>query len=106
MAVYCVFFKEMKLLDKEVRVWDVYTGLESIVKNLLTSLRAVNELQNLAVRERHWQQLMNTTRVCGRFGCCFSVSESVKKKKKAGVIFYCKCDTVYTILLTFFSAPL
>lgn len=55
--------KEMKALDKEVRVWDVYMGLESTVKNLLTSLRAVNELQNSAVRERHWQQLMNTTRV-------------------------------------------
>lgn len=55
--------KEMKMLDKEVRVWNVYMGLESTVKNLLTSLRAVNELQNPAVRERHWQQLMNTTRV-------------------------------------------
>ncbi|CAF87298.1 unnamed protein product, partial [Tetraodon nigroviridis] len=53
------FAKEMKMLEKEVRVWDVYAGLESIVKNLLTSLRAVNELQNSAVRERHWQQLMN-----------------------------------------------
>ncbi|XP_066544120.1 dynein axonemal heavy chain 11 [Amia ocellicauda] len=57
------FAKEMKTLDKEVRVWDVYTGLESMVKNLLTSLRAVNELQNTAVRERHWQQLMTTTGV-------------------------------------------
>ncbi|XP_066519814.1 dynein axonemal heavy chain 11 isoform X2 [Hoplias malabaricus] len=60
------FAKEMKTLDKEVRVWDVYTGLESTVKNLLTSLRAVNELQNLAVRERHWQQLMHTTGVSFR----------------------------------------
>ncbi|XP_047669676.1 dynein axonemal heavy chain 11 [Tachysurus fulvidraco] len=57
------FAKEMKTLDKEVRVWDVYVGLESTVKNLLTSLRAVNELQNSAVRERHWQQLMHTTGV-------------------------------------------
>nr|XP_046213681.1 dynein axonemal heavy chain 11 [Oncorhynchus gorbuscha] len=57
------FAKEMKTLDKEVHVWDVYLGLESTVKNLLTSLRAVNELQNPAVRERHWQQLMNTTGV-------------------------------------------
>uniref|UniRef100_A0A3B3Y5N1 AAA+ ATPase domain-containing protein n=1 Tax=Poecilia mexicana TaxID=48701 RepID=A0A3B3Y5N1_9TELE len=57
------FAKEMKMLDKEVRAWDVYLGLESTVKNLLTSLRAVNELQNSAIRERHWQQLMNTTGV-------------------------------------------
>ena len=53
----------MKTLDKEVRGWGWYMGLESTVKNLLTSLRAVNELQNSAVRERHWQQLMNTTGV-------------------------------------------
>uniref|UniRef100_A0A4W4HCE4 Dynein, axonemal, heavy polypeptide 9 like n=1 Tax=Electrophorus electricus TaxID=8005 RepID=A0A4W4HCE4_ELEEL len=57
------FAKEMKTLDKEVRVWDVYTGLESTVKNMLTSLRAVNELQNSAVRERHWRQLVRTTGV-------------------------------------------
>ncbi|KAH0621502.1 hypothetical protein JD844_022872 [Phrynosoma platyrhinos] len=57
------FMKDMKTLDKEVRIWDVYIGLESTVKNLLTSLRAVNELQNLAVRKRHWQQLMAATGV-------------------------------------------
>lgn len=51
------------MLDKEARAWDVYTGLESTVKNLLTSLRAVNELQNPAIRERHWQQLMTKTKV-------------------------------------------
>ncbi|XP_041937573.1 dynein heavy chain 11, axonemal [Alosa sapidissima] len=66
------FAKEMKTLDKEVRVWDVYTGLESTVKNLLTSLRAVNELQNPAVRERHWQQLMRTT------GVSFVMDESTR----------------------------
>ncbi|XP_043931285.1 dynein axonemal heavy chain 11-like [Protopterus annectens] len=57
------FAKEMKTLDKEVRTWDTYIGLELTVRNLLTSLRAVNELQNSAVRERHWHQLMNSTRV-------------------------------------------
>ena len=61
----CVRGQEMKTLDKEVRVWNVYAGLEATVKNMLTSLRAVNELQNSAVRERHWQQLMNTTGVRG-----------------------------------------
>ncbi|XP_063285477.1 dynein axonemal heavy chain 11-like [Pelobates fuscus] len=57
------FAKEMKTLDKEVRTWDVYLGLESTVKNMLTSLRAVNELQNPAVRKRHWLQLMSKTGV-------------------------------------------
>ncbi|KAJ7345633.1 hypothetical protein JRQ81_001583, partial [Phrynocephalus forsythii] len=58
------FSKDMKTLDKEVRAWDVYLGLESTVKNVLISLRAVNELQNIAIRERHWQQLMIATGVC------------------------------------------
>ncbi|KAM3917468.1 dynein axonemal heavy chain 11-like [Leptodactylus fuscus] len=57
------FAKEMKTLDKEIRTWDVYLGLESTVKNLITSLRAVNELQNPAVRKRHWLQLMSKTGV-------------------------------------------
>ena len=35
-----------------------FTGLETTVKNMLTSLRAVGELQNAAIRERHWEQLV------------------------------------------------
>ncbi|KAF7248346.1 Dynein beta chain, ciliary [Varanus komodoensis] len=58
------FAKEMRNLDKKIWAWDVYVGLESTVRNLLTSLRAVNELQNIAVRKRHWQQLMIATGVC------------------------------------------
>ncbi|XP_051791984.1 LOW QUALITY PROTEIN: dynein axonemal heavy chain 11 [Erpetoichthys calabaricus] len=57
------FAKEIRTLDKEVRSWDAYTGLDSTVKNMLTSLRAVTELQNPAIRERHWQQLMIATNV-------------------------------------------
>ena len=30
---------------------------------MLTSLRAVGELQNAAIRDRHWQQLVTATRV-------------------------------------------
>jgi len=57
------FSKDIKLLDKEVRSWNVYTGAESTVKNMMTSLKAVTELQNSAIRERHWQQLMKATGV-------------------------------------------
>uniref|UniRef100_A0A8C0G3E5 Dynein axonemal heavy chain 11 n=1 Tax=Chelonoidis abingdonii TaxID=106734 RepID=A0A8C0G3E5_CHEAB len=57
------FAKAMWSLDKEIRSWDVYIGLELTVKNLMTSLRAVTELQNPAIRERHWHQLMNATGV-------------------------------------------
>ncbi|XP_013068368.2 dynein beta chain, ciliary [Biomphalaria glabrata] len=57
------FAKDIRALDKEMRAWDAYTGLENVVKNMLTSLRAVSELQNPAIRDRHWQQLMTATKV-------------------------------------------
>ena len=41
----------------------VAVGLEKTVRNMLTSLKAVSELQNPAIRDRHWQQLMNATGV-------------------------------------------
>lgn len=46
-----------------MRAWDAYGGLENTVKNMITSLRAVAELQNPAIRDRHWQQLMQATGV-------------------------------------------
>ncbi|XP_053544923.1 dynein axonemal heavy chain 9 [Bombina bombina] len=57
------FAKDIRNLDKEMRVWDAFTGLDNQVKNILTSLRAVAELQNSAIRERHWSQLMQATGV-------------------------------------------
>ncbi|KAM4600952.1 dynein axonemal heavy chain 11 [Polymixia lowei] len=57
------FAKDIRNLDKEARTWNLYSGLDLYVKNLLTSLRAVSELQNLAVRDRHWVQLIGTTKI-------------------------------------------
>ena len=57
------FAKDIRGLDKEMRQWNAYTGLETTVKNMLTSLRAVGELQNSAIRDRHWEQLVQATRV-------------------------------------------
>ena len=61
------FAKDVRLLDKEMRTWDTYIQLEATVKNMLTSLRAVGELQNPAIRERHWHQLMTSTKVIFKF---------------------------------------
>ncbi|CAM9221157.1 unnamed protein product [Bubo scandiacus] len=55
------FAKEMQSLDKEVHSWDVYRGLELKMKNLMSSLRAILELQNPA--EGHCYQVMNVTGV-------------------------------------------
>ncbi|NXA28829.1 DYH17 protein, partial [Ibidorhyncha struthersii] len=57
------FAKDIRSLDKEMRSWDAFTGLDNSVKNMITSLRAVNELQNPAIRDRHWQELMQATKV-------------------------------------------
>ena len=61
------FSKDIRALDKEMRAWDTYTGMENTLKNMMTSLRAVAELQNPAIRDRHWTQLMKQTGVSGRF---------------------------------------
>ena len=66
------FVKDIRSLDKEMRAWDAFNGLDSTVKNMVTSLRSVGELQNPAIRERHWEQLQQATKVSliwsGRMG--------------------------------------
>ncbi|NWX62644.1 DYH17 protein, partial [Promerops cafer] len=57
------FAKDIRSLDKEVKSWDAFTGLDSSMKNMMTSLRAVSELQNPAIRDRHWKELVQTTKV-------------------------------------------
>ena len=57
------FSKDVRGLDKTMRTWHAYKGLETTVKNMLTSLRAVGELQNSAIRDRHWDELVRATRV-------------------------------------------
>ena len=57
------FSKDIRGLDKECRAWDAYCGLDGMVKNMVTSLRAVGELQNPSIRDRHWEQLMTAAKV-------------------------------------------
>ncbi|XP_009470045.1 PREDICTED: dynein heavy chain 17, axonemal isoform X2 [Nipponia nippon] len=57
------FAKDIRTLDKEMRSWDAFIGLDNSVKNMIKSLRAVNELQNPAIRDRHWHELMQATKV-------------------------------------------
>lgn len=53
----------MRGFDKETKNLDPFIETESMIKNLLTSLRAIIELQNPAIRERHWIELMQATQV-------------------------------------------
>ncbi|KAJ1334726.1 hypothetical protein BSLG_007881 [Batrachochytrium salamandrivorans] len=55
--------RELRKMDKEIKGWDAYAGLDQMVKDMITSLRAVGELRSSAIRDRHWKQLMKTTGV-------------------------------------------
>lgn len=57
------FSKDMRNFDKEMKMLKPYLETEAMIKNLLTSLRAITELQNPAIRERHWIELMVATKV-------------------------------------------
>ncbi|KAG5679915.1 hypothetical protein PVAND_009451 [Polypedilum vanderplanki] len=57
------FTKEMRAFEKEVKTLRPYIETEAMIKNLLTSLRAITELQNTAIRERHWIELMHATKL-------------------------------------------
>ena len=57
------FVKFTRSLDKEMRDWDIYKGLELKIKNMLTCLRAIGELQNPAIQDRHWNQVVQETKV-------------------------------------------
>lgn len=81
------FSKDVRLLDKEMRAWDVYTGVENTVKNMMTSLRAITELQNSAIRDRHWQQLMQATGVC--YNSLYAIIIIIIVVLRAFYHFYC-----------------
>ena len=53
--------KSLIQLPSEVQGWDVYQGLTSEVKNLLTVLPLVNLLHSPAMEDRHWRELKVAT---------------------------------------------
>ncbi|KAM3614782.1 uncharacterized protein V6R79_018954 [Siganus canaliculatus] len=87
------FAKDMRKLDKEARVWDLYSGLDLHVKNLLTSLRAVSQLQNPAIRERHWVQLIKTTKIAD-----FTVTDSTTMEELLALQLHLMEDEVRNIV--------
>lgn len=57
------FAKELRQLDKDIRVWEPFLYITDLITNLMASLKAITSLQNPAIRERHWTELMRTTQV-------------------------------------------
>ena len=85
------FVKDIRSLDKEMRAWDAFTGLDSTVKNMVTSLRAVGELQNQAIRDRHWEQLMQATQV--QYICMGVLSVQCADREPSGKLSLCPQPT-------------
>ncbi|XP_041969099.1 dynein beta chain, ciliary-like [Aricia agestis] len=57
------FSKDLRQLDKDMRSWEPFISIEATIKNLMTSLRAVTDLQNPSIKDRHWVELMMATKV-------------------------------------------
>ena len=79
--------KEVKAMDKDVKHWTIFNNLEGNIRNMISSLKSVAELQNPSIRERHWDELMKATKVgrgIGRDGvfvararCIIMISDAV-----------------------------
>ena len=61
--------KEVRSLTKAIKGRDVFGGLQTYVKNFMVSIPLVADLRSPAMRDRHWQQLMETT------GTSFNVND-------------------------------
>ncbi|VEL13031.1 unnamed protein product [Protopolystoma xenopodis] len=61
LQVICEISLEIRSLDKEVRKWPMFQGLEAELKDINASVMAVRDLQNPAVQDRHWIELMRDT---------------------------------------------
>lgn len=70
--------KQITKLPKESRGWGVYQGLQSEVKNLLTVLPLVTLLHSPSMSERHWKDLMTSTKKHFVMGPDFCLADLLK----------------------------
>ncbi|KAH8382612.1 hypothetical protein KR009_004377 [Drosophila setifemur] len=57
------FTRDLRTLDKCIRDWAPYVHIVAVLRELVASLRAITELQNPAITERHWMELMHLTKL-------------------------------------------
>nr|XP_032294976.1 dynein heavy chain 9, axonemal [Drosophila virilis] len=57
------FTRDLRTLDKCIRDWAPYVYIVGVLRELVASLRAVTELQNPAITERHWLELMQLSKI-------------------------------------------
>ncbi|XP_037811861.1 dynein beta chain, ciliary, partial [Lucilia sericata] len=57
------FTRDLRTLDKSIREWSPYLYIVGVLRELVASLRTITELQNPAITERHWMELMHVTKL-------------------------------------------
>ncbi|KAG1655362.1 Dynein beta chain, ciliary [Nymphon striatum] len=58
------FSKSLKSMDNAVKSWNLFINIEEKLSHLVKLVRVIGDLQNQAVKARHWEQViatMNTT---------------------------------------------
>jgi len=55
--------KELRALDKSIKDEPAYKALQSDLKNMSVSVPLVADLRHPAMRDRHWTQLMDATKI-------------------------------------------
>ena len=68
----------VRALDKGVREWAPYKMVDQVVKNYLISVPLVADLKSPSMRDRHWQQLMEITKVKIVFTDTFALEDMLK----------------------------
>jgi dynein heavy chain, axonemal len=54
--------KNMRVLDKSVKITDVYMKMEESVKQFLAAMPLIADLRNPCLRERHWNSVKKVTK--------------------------------------------
>ena len=70
--LYSIFFSSSQCQD--ARSWECYLNVDNVIKVMITALRSVGELQNPAIRDRHWEELIAMTKTS------FVMSDDVQLK--------------------------
>ncbi|XP_030369376.1 dynein beta chain, ciliary [Scaptodrosophila lebanonensis] len=72
------FTRDLRTLDKSIRDWAPYVYIVGVLRELVASLRAITELQNPAITERHWLELMQLTKVSYKSNKSTTLAELLK----------------------------
>ena len=70
--------KAIKTLDKRLRTFNAFEGIDTFLKNFLVTLPAVSDLRSPSMRPRHWKLLMTITGVEFEMGADFSLADLTK----------------------------